>query len=124
MTQDAWNFAKAFVAVTLVSLPFFLLTDDSQVSRFAKVTPIVAVVVVVVTVLGLAGCRLGLDKLVLGAAGLAGAAALLQLAQAGRDSNLLGGNASTFSLLLALALGWGGLALATTRTPENPPAPV
>ena len=120
MTQDAWTFAKSLAAVTMVSLPFFLLTDDSQVSRFAKVTPIVAVIVVLVTALGLVGIRQSLDKLMLAAAGLAGVSALVQLIQTGRDTNLLGGNASTFSFLLTLAVGWGGLALATTGTREKP----
>jgi hypothetical protein len=109
MTRSAWAFAKSLVLVTLVALPVFLFTDDSQVSRFAKVTPIVGVVVVLVTTMGLIGCWRGLDKLVVAAAGLAGAAAFVQLAQTGRDSNLLGDNASTFSFLLALALGWGCL---------------
>lgn len=109
------SLARSLAALTLVMTPVFLFTEGSQVARFAYVTPAAAVVMLLVTAAGLLGSLRGWWLLSAGAGVGAGVAALLQLGQLGREANLIGGTASTFSVLTALAIGWCGVAAAARK---------
>ena len=109
------SLARSLAALTLVITPVFLFTEGSQVARFAYVTPAAAVVMLLVTAAGLLGSLRGWWLLCVGAGVGAGLSAALQLIQLGRDANLIGGTASTFSVLMALAIGWGGIAAAERK---------
>lgn len=109
------SLARSLAALTLVMTPVFLFTEGSQVARFAYVTPVAAVVMLLVTAAGLLGSVRGWWLLCAGAGVSAGLAAVLQLSQLGRETNLVGGTASTFSVLMALAIGWGGVAAAERK---------
>lgn len=74
-----------------------------------------ALVTVVLGAAASAGGRLGRPVLIVAAGVGYLAAAALQLAQVGRDTNWLGGDGSTIALFLGL--GAGLLALASARTP-------
>lgn len=78
-------------------------------------------VTIALGLLAVAGARLGnrVPVLVAGAGYLAAAA--LQLVQAGRDTNWLGGNGSTFSLFLGLGVGLLAVALAPTLDSDPDP---
>jgi thiosulfate dehydrogenase (quinone) large subunit len=90
--QSARRFAMALAGLTVVVLPVFGWAEDSQVARFAAVTPVVAVVLLVVTAVGLTGALTGRSSMVALASGVAILAALGQLAELGRDVELLGGS--------------------------------
>lgn len=115
MHQPVREFAWFLAGATLIPLPLFVFASDSQVARFAKVTPTIAVVVLLITALGLLAAQRAFDKLAVAAATIAAVAACGQLVQIGRATNLLGGNASSFAFLLALSLGWGGIAWAMSH---------
>ncbi|SDX71753.1 hypothetical protein SAMN05661080_00941 [Modestobacter sp. DSM 44400] len=77
--------------------------------RFVTVPPAAVAALVVVALLGVLGTRLGRASLLAAASGLSGAVSLLQLVQAGRSWNWLGGNGSTAAFFAALAIGFGAL---------------
>jgi len=100
------RFARAAALLGAVGLlsPVFALTTSSN-NNFVTVQNGGLVVLVVLGALAVLGGRTGRMPLVL-AAGLGfAAAALLQLLQLGRSTNWFDGSGSTFSLLLALAVG-------------------
>jgi thiosulfate dehydrogenase (quinone) large subunit len=101
-----------FAVMMLVATAVFSVTEDGQVIRWAATPLPVATVLVVTALLGLTGVLTNTLTVIRVGATIAAGASLLQLAQLGRDSNLLQGSASSFSFLLAAALGWGVLALA------------
>lgn len=112
MGQRIRSFGYALAALTAVTAPIFLITRGSSVVGFADVSPPVLGVLLVVTALGVLATARQSATAGAAASTVALLAALLQLGQAGRQTNLLDGGGSTFSLLLALALGWAGLAIA------------
>jgi hypothetical protein len=108
-------FGYGLAVVTLITLPLFVLTERAELTRFARVTGPAVAVILIVTALGIVATWRLQQLLGWLAAGVAGAAALLQLVQAGRDTNFLDGNGSTFSLLLGLAIGWAVVASVTAE---------
>ena len=105
----------ALGAVALAS-PLFALSTSSN-NNFVLVRGVGLVVLPLLGFLAVLGAAASRAPIVL----LAGAgfllAAVLQLAQFGRSPNWLGGNGSTFSLLLALGIGL----IVAARTPVPPP---
>ena len=100
------RFARAAVLLGAVGLlsPAFALSTSSN-NNFVTVQNGGLVVLVVLGALAVVGGTTDRMPLVL-VAGLGfAAAALLQLVQLGRSTNWLDGSGSTFSLLLALAVG-------------------
>jgi hypothetical protein len=98
----------------VVAVVFWPLSGDPW--EFTKVGPAAAVITLVLGGVAVAGGRLGRPQLTLVAGAGYLAAALLQLAQAGRDANWVGGDGSTFSYFLGLGVGL--LAVATARRTE------
>ena len=105
----------ALGAVALAS-PLFALSTSSN-NNFVQVRGVGLVVLPLLGLLAVLGVATSRAPVVL----LAGAAfllaAVLQLAQVGRSPNWLGGDGSTFSLLLALGIG----VTIAARAPVPPP---
>jgi hypothetical protein len=80
-----------------------------------------AVVTAVLGALAVVGGRTARAAVVLAAGAGYVAAALLQLAQFGRDTNWLGGNGSTVSFFLGLGAGLLAVALARRSDPDRQP---
>lgn len=106
------DFGYALAGLTLVAAPVFYVAEGSSIVGFARVTAPVLGVLLIVTGLGAVATTRQAAAPAAAASAVAIAAALLQLGQTGHQSNLLAGNGSTFSLLLGVALGWLGLAVA------------
>lgn len=95
--------ALALGALGLVAPAFALSTSSNN--NFALVQGLALVVFPLLGMVAVVGALAG-QRVIIAAAGAAyGVAALVQLVQLGRSTNWLDGNASTFSLLLALAVG-------------------
>lgn len=121
MTGQVRAFGYGLAVVTLITLPLFLLTERAELTRFARVTGPALAVILFVTALGIVATWRLQPLFGWLAAGVAGAAALLQLVQAGRDTNFLDGNGSTFSLLLGLGIGWAAVALVSAELTRMEP---
>lgn len=104
---------RAALLLGLVGLlsPIFSLTTSSN-NNFVPVQGLGLAVIPVLGALAILGAVMGNRIVILVAGGLCLAAALLQLAQFGRDPNWLEGNGSTFALLLALGIGLSVVGLA------------
>ncbi|HEV2088452.1 MAG TPA: hypothetical protein VGR21_09080 [Cryptosporangiaceae bacterium] len=104
----------ALGVVSILSLAFLPLEGDLGVIEWGAAGMVVAVVLgLAAVVAGLLGHRL----LTLVAGGAFLVAALLQLAQAGRSPNWLGGNGSTVALCLGLGAGLLALGLTAGSDP-------
>lgn len=101
--------AAGVLAAAAAVAVLFVLAPRSDAIRFVVVTVPVVVVLLVVATIGAAAARASSTVLMATASGIALAAAVLQLAQSGRDTNWLGGNGSTVAFLGALGLGYGAL---------------
>jgi len=97
----------------------FTLTSRNDAVRLVTVPPAAVVVLLVVAVLGVLGARRGAPWAFAAAAAVSGAAGLLQLAQAGRGVNWLGGNGATAAFLGALALGFAALRYLSRPAPPE-----
>ena len=106
--------ADALGIAGVVAVVFWPLTGDPW--ELVKIDTAAAIVTVLLGVAAVVGARRGLPTLAFAAGAGYLLAALLQLAQAGRASNWLGGNGSTVSYFLGLGVGL--LAVATTRRTE------
>lgn len=100
------SFARAAVALGVLGLvtPGFALSTSSN-NNFVLVQGLALVVFPVLGLIAIVGGLIGQRALIAAAGSAYGIAALVQLVQLGRSTNWLDGNASTFSLLLALAVG-------------------
>jgi hypothetical protein len=89
----------------------FVFAPCTDALRFVAVTvPVpVLVVLLVVAAVGVLAARSGRPALFVTATSIALLAAVLQLAQFGRDPNWLGGNGSAASFLGALGLGFAAV---------------
>ena len=119
MNVDRWTPAgRAVLALGVVAVasPVFALATSSN-NNFVLVRGLGLVILPLLGLLAVLGVVASRDPIVL----LAGAgfllAGVLQLAQVGRSPNWLGGDGSTFSLLLALGIGM----IVAVRTPVPPP---
>lgn len=104
MTENSFDRAALLLGAVAVLSPVFALSTSSN-NNFVTVRNGGLVVLVVLGAVALAGGLLSRPPLVLAAGVGFALAALLQLAQLGRSTNWLDGSGSTFSLLLALAIG-------------------
>ena len=104
MTENPFDRAALLLGAVAVLSPVFALSTSSN-NNFVTVRNGGLVVLLVLGALALAGGWLSRPPLVLAAGAGFGLAALLQLLQLGRATNWLDGSGSTFSLLLALAVG-------------------
>ena len=112
----------ALAALALAS-PIFALSTGSN-NNFILVQGLGLVVLPLLGLVAVVGALTSRVPVVLLAAAGSLAAAVLQLLQFGRSPNWLGGNGSTFSLLLALGAGWLVAALAPIpRTSDDEPPP-
>ena len=87
-----------------VIAPAFALTTSSN-NNFVLVQGLAIAVFVVLGLVAIVGGLTGLRAVIAAAGAAYGVAALVQLVQLGRSTNWLDGNASTFALLLAFAVG-------------------
>lgn len=87
----------------------FVFAPRTDAIRFVAVTVPVLVVLLVVAAVGVLAARSDRSALFVAAASIALLAAVLQLAQFGREPNWLGGNGSTASFLGALGLGFAAV---------------
>ena len=108
----------ALGAVGLLS-PLFALTTSSN-NNFVLVQGFGLVVLPLLGLVAVLGALAGQRAMVLLAAGGFVLAAAVQLAQFGRSTNWLGGNGSTFSLLMALGIGLLAVALVPSPPPFDP----
>lgn len=118
------RFARAAVLLGAVGMlsPVFALSTSSN-NNFVTVQNGGLVVLVVLGALAVVGGTTGRMPLVL-VAGLGfAAAALLQMLQLGRSTNWLDGSGSTFSLLLALAVGLVAVGFVGSRPEAGTTAP-
>ena len=99
--------------------PVFALTTSSN-NNFVLMKPAAIFVLPVLGLLTIVGVLLGNRIVILTVGAGFAVAALLQLVQFGHATNWLGGNGSTFSLVLALGVGLLTLgALGPTDTPPS-----
>lgn len=106
----------ALSALCLVSLVMLIIPDD-EAYRWVDQSTNSAIILVICAVLGFFAGASGRFVLGFVAGVIAWVAALVQLVGL-TDGGLLGGNGSTFALLLGVGLGFCGLALADRLTPE------
>lgn len=106
--------AAVLGAAGVIAVVFWPLSGDPW--EFTKIGPAAAGITVILGGVAVAGGRLGRPELTIVAGAGHLLAALLQLAQAGRDTNWVGGDGSTFSYFLGLGVGL--LAVATVRRTE------
>jgi hypothetical protein len=106
--------ATVLGAAGVVAVVFWPLSGDPW--ELTKVGPVAAAITVILGGVAVTGGRLGRSELILVAGAGYLLAALLQLAQAGRGANWVGGDGSTFSYFLGLGVGL--LAVATARRTE------
>lgn len=99
--------------------PVFALTTSSN-NNFVLMKTAAIFVFPVLGLLTIVGVLLGNRIVILTAGAGFAVAALLQLVQFGHATNWLGGNGSTFSLLLALGVGL--LTLAALGPTDTPPS--
>ena len=104
LRRAGYGLAGAAAAATL-----FSLAPRTDALRFVAVTVPVVVVLLGIAGIGAVAARTLRPLLLAGCAGIALAASVLQLLQAGRSTNWLGGNGSTAALLAALGIGFGVL---------------
>lgn len=109
--------APALGALGVLS-PVFDLTTSSN-NNFVLMKPGAIFVLPVLGLLTIVGALLESRMVIMTAGAGFAVAALLQLVQFGHATNWLGGNGSTFSLLLAL--GVGRLTLAALGPTDTPP---
>jgi hypothetical protein len=105
-TASSFGPARAALALGILGLvtPVFALSTSSN-NNFVLVQSLALVMFPLLGLVAVVGA-LTRQRAVIAAAGAAyGVAALVQLVQLGRETNWLGGNGSTFALLLALAVG-------------------
>ena len=118
-THDSIGRAALALGAFGVLSPVFALTTSSN-NNFVLMKPAAIFVLPVLGLLTIVGVLLE-NRIVIMTAGAGFAvAALLQLVQFGHATNWLGGNGSTFSLLLALGVGL--LTLAAWKPPMGHPA--
>ncbi|MDQ3484487.1 MAG: hypothetical protein M3445_03620 [Actinomycetota bacterium] len=110
---------QAALALGLVGLisPLFALSTSSN-NNFVLVEDLALLVFPALGLIAVAGALTARRTLILVSGVGFALAALLQLIQFGRATNWLGGNGSTFSLFMALAVG---LMIACTVAPTRPP---
>src|SRR5262245_59028305 len=114
LNRAALVIGAAAVVSSLLGIP------GSTQFRLARIGGGTAVVLIGLGVLAIIGARLGRRPLVaIAGVGLL-AAAGLQLAQLGRSTNWLGGDGSTFGLLLGIGLGLTVLGLVPLPTEPIP----
>jgi hypothetical protein len=106
--------AAALGSAGVLAVVFWPLSGDPW--EFTKIGPVAAAVTVILGGVAVAAGRLGRPELGLVAGAGYLLAALLQVAQAGRDANWVGGDGSTSSYFLGLGVGL--LAIATVRRTE------
>ncbi len=114
------NIGRAALALGALGVlsPVFALTTSSN-NNFVLMKPGAIFVLPVLGLLTIVGVLLENRLVVLAAGAGSAVAALLQLVQFGHATNWLGGNGSTFSLLLALGVGL--LTLAALGPTDTPP---
>lgn len=114
-TDPAGRAALALGVTGLVS-PLFALSTSSN-NNFVLVQSLGIVVLPLLGLLAVVGVVVARRPLVLLAGAGFAVAAVLQLVQFGRATNWLGGNGSTFSLLMALGIGLLVVAVAPIGSP-------
>lgn len=106
-------------AAALISPIFWFTTRGPQPFDLLFIRGASVVVLPVLGLVAIAGGLLGKNAVILAAGAAFVAASFLQLAQAGRDTNWLGGNGSTLSFMGGLGLGLIAAAIAA-RLPTAP----
>lgn len=110
--------------LALAALPFALFALGGPVTvHLVKVTGPALVVLLVLCALAAAGARTGRGVLIMAAAAGLLLAALVQLAQNGRGTNWLGGDGSTYAVLLGFGVGLLALGLGRRALTSPPHAP-
>lgn len=107
----------ALSAVCFVSLVMLIIPDD-EAYRWVDQSTNSAIILVICAALGFVAATSGRFALGFLAGAIAWVAALVQLVGLS-DGGLLGGNGSTFALVLGVGLGFCGLALADRLTPRD-----
>lgn len=106
MSTPGSSSSRSALALGVLGLtaPAFALTTSSN-NNFVLVEGLALAVFPVLGLLAVVGALIGRRAVVAVAGAGYAAAALIQLVQLGLDTNWLDGSASTFALLLALAVG-------------------
>lgn len=110
--------------LALCALPFTLFALGGPVTvHLVKVTGPALVVLLGLCALAAAGARTGRSVLIMAAGAGLLLAALVQLAQNGRGTNWLGGDGSTYAVLLGFGVGLLALGLGRHALSSLPHAP-
>lgn len=111
-------------AAALISPIFYFSTRGPQPIDLLFIRGLSVVVLPILGLVAIAGGLLRKNEVILAAGAAFVAAAFLQLARAGRDTNWLGGNGSTLSFMGGLGLGLLAVAIsARLPTVRAEPAP-
>ncbi|MBA2558621.1 MAG: hypothetical protein H0V07_01810 [Propionibacteriales bacterium] len=121
MTRNPLDQAAATLGAAGIASVLFTLATSSN-NNFVKVEGAGLLVFPVLGLCALVGGLTGRRILVRVAGATYAVAAILQLAQFGRSTNLLDGNGSTFALLLALGLGLLVVGFAPKDDRTDPPS--
>jgi hypothetical protein len=109
--------AMVLGVVGVVSIGFALTTSSNN--NFVLVQGLGLILFPVLGAGAVIGGALGQRSIVLAAGAAYVASALIQLAQFGRPTNWIGGNGSTFALLLSLGIGLLVVGLAPRLAPST-----
>lgn len=113
MTRDRFDRAAIVLGAGAVLSLVFALTTSSN-NNFVKVQGIALLIFPLLGLVAILGGVTGRRPVVLSAGVLFALSAVLQLVQFGRSTNWIGGNGSTFALLLAFGVGL--MVVATAKT--------